>query len=108
MSRLWDTPDFWARTEADEMLRDYPMTDVAVLADSIERSPHIRDGDVNFMREVVAELRLRAAADVRFWPEHIGLGEIMREAQAVMAGMTESAWDAEEIEEPPVQWWQRW
>ncbi|MDB5686698.1 MAG: hypothetical protein JWR77_1287 [Rhizorhabdus sp.] len=108
MSRLWDTPGFWARTEADEMLRDYPMTDVTALADSIERSPNIREGDVNFTREVVAELRRRAAADVRFWPEYVGFGDVAQEVCAAIADMAKNAWDADETEEVPVQWWQRW
>lgn len=110
MSRLWDTPEFWARSEADEMLRDFPATDVATLADTMEKSPASYDGDPIFVRNLLIELRHRAAAGVRFWPEHRGLVDIEREARAVMTaarGVDADMRDLEEVELPS-QWWQRW
>lgn len=114
MSRLWDTPEFWARSEADEMLRDFPATDVGALADIMEKSPASYDGDPIFVRNLLTELRHRAAAGVRFWPEHRGLADIEREARAVIAGGATAARgvdadirDLEEVEAPS-QWWQRW
>lgn len=63
MSRLWDTPEYWVRSEADEM----PESEPGTVADSFERSAANYDGDPGFAAAVVAELRRRAAAGVRFW-----------------------------------------
>ncbi|UVO50134.1 hypothetical protein M0208_06230 [Sphingomonas sp. SUN019] len=68
MSRLWDTPEFWARAEADEVLRDYPDTDTRALADMFERTRSGYDGDPDLARAIVGELRRRADAGIRFWP----------------------------------------
>lgn len=67
MSRLWDTPEYWARSEADEMLREVEDRDVAAVADAFERTSANYDGDPDFAAAILAELRLRATAGVRFW-----------------------------------------
>ncbi len=67
MSRLWDTPEFWARSEADEMLREMADADPAALADSFERNPGSYDDDPDLAAAIIAELRRRSAAGVRFW-----------------------------------------
>lgn len=69
MSRLWDTPEFWIRSEADEMLRDCPETGAAELADMFERTCGSYDGDPDLARGIVGELRRRADAGIRFWPD---------------------------------------
>lgn len=114
MSRLWDTPEFWVRSEADEMLRDYPATDVITLADYMEKSPVAGDGDPQYTLNLATELRHRAAAGVRFWPAHDGLSQIEQEVRAAVMGCAIPAWrtdaddrDSEE-DEVPGQWWQRW
>ncbi|SDD66176.1 hypothetical protein SAMN05444678_11860 [Sphingomonas sp. YR710] len=114
MSRLWDTPEFWARSEADEMLRDFPATDVAALADSMEKLPDSYDGDPQFTLNLVTELRHRAVAGVRFWPEYDGLDRIEREVRAAVAGSATTALRADADDSDPeeaevaTQWWQRW
>ncbi|WP_298668137.1 hypothetical protein [uncultured Sphingomonas sp.] len=74
MSRMWDTPEFWARSEADEMLREMDDVEPGALADSFERNIHNYDDDPDLAAGILAELRRRAAAGVRFWtgPEAIG------------------------------------
>ena len=67
MSRLWDTPEFWARSEADEMLREMPDAEPAALADSFERSGANYDGDPELAALIIIDLRRRAAAGARFW-----------------------------------------
>lgn len=73
MSRMWDTPEYWARVEADEMLREMADCDPAALANSFERSAASYDGDPETAAAIIAELRRRAVAGVRFWtgPEAI-------------------------------------
>lgn len=68
MSRIWDTPEFWARSEADEALRDMPDIDPAALALSFERSAASYDGEPEMVRLIAADLRRRATAGIRFWP----------------------------------------
>lgn len=102
MSRLWDTPEFWARSEADEMLRDYPNTDVRALADSFARTSSSYDGDPEFAREIVVELRKRAHAGVRFWPQPANLASIEDEVRSVLVPEL-----AGQDGEAPSQWWQR-
>lgn len=101
MSRLWDTPEFWARSEADEMLRDYPSTDVGALAESLACTSHNYDGDPDFAREIVAELHKRAEAGVRFWPQPCGLASLESEVRDAL--VAEIAGEGEQ----PSQWWQR-
>lgn len=67
MSRLWDTPEFWARSEADEMLREIPDLHPAAVADPFERSSANYDGGPELAAMIVADLRRRAAAGMRFW-----------------------------------------
>lgn len=69
MSRLWDTPQFWARQEADEMLREMWDEPVDALADSFEKSAASYDGGPDMAAAVLADLRRRVAAGVRFWPD---------------------------------------
>lgn len=101
MSRLWDTPEFWARSEADELLRDYPNTDVRTLADSLARTSRNYDGDPDFAREIIAELRERAAAGVRFWPQPCGLASLENEVRGALVAEIPGEGDQ------PSQWWQR-
>jgi len=68
MSFHWDTPDFWVRRDVDDMLQDFEATDVGSLADSFERTTLSYDGGPEMARAVLAELRLRQAAGVVFWP----------------------------------------
>ena len=76
MSRLWDTPEFWARSEADDALHDMPNVAPAALADAFERSAVNYVGDPELVAFIAAELRCRAAAGIRFWadprPFHVG------------------------------------
>lgn len=67
MSRLWDTPEFWARSEADEMLLEMPDLDPEAVANSFERSSANYDGGPKLAVLIVADLRRRAAAGTRFW-----------------------------------------
>ena len=69
MSRLWDTPEFWVRTEVDDMLRDFTALTADTLADRLEHSRVRRYSDPAFVRQIITELRKRAYARVRFWPE---------------------------------------
>jgi len=102
MSRLWDTPEFWVRAETDELLRDFPNTDVRALAKSSEQNHASFDGDPAFAREITAELYKRADAGIRFWPEPLGLASLENEVREQL--VPEFA-DAEG--EQPSQWWQR-
>lgn len=67
MTRWSDTPEYWARSEADEMLREMPDVEPGALADSFERSAANYDGEPEMAAAIVAELRRRATAGVRFW-----------------------------------------
>lgn len=74
MSRLWDTPEFWARSEADEALREMPDIAPGALADSFERTAANYDGEPEMAAMIITELRRRAAAGIRFWPGPQSLG----------------------------------
>jgi len=65
VSRLWDTPEFSARSEADDILREMSDADPAALADSLECN--IGSYDPELAMGVVGELHRCAAAGVRFW-----------------------------------------
>lgn len=67
MNRLWDTPELWARSEANEALREMPDMDPAAMADSLEKSAASYDGDPEMVVLIVEDLRRRAAAGIRFW-----------------------------------------
>lgn len=67
MSRLGDTPDYWARYEADETLREMPDSAPAALADDLERCAAKYDDGAEMAALIVAELRRRAGAGIRFW-----------------------------------------
>lgn len=67
MGRRWDTPEFWARSEADEMLREMPDAEPAALADSFERSATNYDGDPELAALIITDLRRRAATGAWFW-----------------------------------------
>lgn len=73
MSRLWDTPEFWVRAEADEVLRDYPDAEAGALADMFERTRDSYDGDPDLARDIIGELRRRANAGIRFWSVGLSL-----------------------------------
>ncbi|UAK23826.1 hypothetical protein [Sphingomonas nostoxanthinifaciens] len=65
---MWDTPEFWARSEADEALREMPDVEPTAMADSLEKSAASYDGEPEMVALIVADLRRRAAAGIRFWP----------------------------------------
>lgn len=66
MSRLWDTPEYWARSEADEVLREMSNVEPGALADSFESSASNYDGEPEMAAAIITELRRRAAAGIRF------------------------------------------
>lgn len=68
MNPRWDTPDFWTRNEVDQVLREMEDDEPANVADTLERNRASYDGDPAIVDRMVAELRRRAAAGVRFWP----------------------------------------
>jgi hypothetical protein len=105
MSRLWDTPEFWARNEADELLRDFPNTSVAALAASFEKSHPACESDPDFIRDIARELLRRVAEGVRFWPEVPGIVAVEREFCALMMGADALA--APRDGDCPEYWWQR-
>ncbi|WP_454887331.1 hypothetical protein [Sphingomonas oryzagri] len=108
MSRLWDTNSIYVRTEVDELLRDYPTWSVDRLADSFEQSHPAYEGEPEFAREILAELRERVDAGVRFWPEPLGLDIIAREVRAIVAHTAAALAVAEpEQDGEPGYWWQR-
>lgn len=110
MSRLWDTSEFYARSEADELLRDFPNTSVAELADSFVQSRPVYEQDPQFSREIGVELLKRVAAGVRFWPEHLGLPLIEDEVRAIIGRAASAlcvAAPAQEEANVPDYWWQR-
>ena len=102
MSRLWDTPEFWARTEVDDLLRRYPERDVSALADWLERQPNGYARDPGFARDIVVELHKRAAAAIRFWPQPEGLAALDQEVMDALADVGIAGAD-----EPVGYWWQR-
>jgi hypothetical protein len=102
MSRLWDTPDFWARSEADELLQDYPETEVRALARSLERGGSNYEGDPGFARDIVVELHKRADAGVRFWPDPDEMAALENEVRALLVSI-----DAEHDDTSTAYWWQR-
>ena len=102
MSRLWDTPEFWARTEADQLLRDHPHSDVRALADSFSLVRGGYAGDPEFLRDVVTELHKRADAGVRFWTDDIDLTAIEDEVRAMLIVA-----EGEDSAEMSAYWWQR-
>lgn len=67
MNRRWDTPEFWARSEADEMLREMPDAEPGALADIFERSAAQYDDGPEMAALIVRDLRRRAATGARFW-----------------------------------------
>lgn len=112
MSRLWDTSTIYVRTEVDELLHDYPNRDVTTLANSFEQSHPDYEGDPDFAREIVVELRKRAAANLRFWLTPPDLGEIEREVRAIISEVASSMRVTEpeadlELADAPGFWWQR-
>lgn len=102
MSRLWDTPDFWARSETDELLREHPNTDVRMLAELLAQGRSDYDGDPAFARDIIMELHKRADAGIRFWPQHAGLQAIEDEVRDMLVTI-----GTEEEEAPQAYWWQR-
>ena len=114
MSRLWDTSEIYVRSEADELLRDYPNRDAATLADAFEQSHPTYEVDPEFAREIVVELRKRAEADVRFWPTPPDLSDIEQKVRAIFAATASSLNVVEldpdpelELADAPGYWWQR-
>ena len=114
MSRLWDTPEYWARTEVDELLQDYPARSVAELAASFAQSHPAYEGDPQFARDIVVELLKRAGEGVRFWDEPQDLADIYRDVRRLLEDdpklfttTSAQAFEREEAE-APTQWWQRW
>jgi hypothetical protein len=104
MSRLWDTKEFWARSGADGLLGDYPAISPRDLAAQLTYGAAI-DGDRTYTEAVIVELRKRAEAGVRFWPD---------EAPADVHAELQAAADYDERDEnaplgSPANpyWWQR-
>jgi hypothetical protein len=58
----------WVRRDVDLLLDDYPDTSVAALAAALERDKDSYDDGPERALEVVAEMRSRVEANVRFWP----------------------------------------
>jgi hypothetical protein len=112
MSRLWDRSEIYVRTEVDELLRDFPDTDVATLSSTFMRSHPFYERDPEFAAEIAAELRRRADAGVRYWAEPIGLDVLEREVRAIMASTAAALCvavpaDRDEPAEKAGYWWQR-
>jgi len=113
MSRLWDTSEFYARSEADELLRDFPRRSVAYLAGTFLQLNPAYEQDPQFASEIVTELRRRAVAGVRFWPEHPGLGEVEFELRTIIEAKSAIADDQrvglqdQGVAEAPEFWWQK-
>ena len=113
MSRLWDTPEFWVRAEADELLRDNPKLTADGLADRFEQSRRRHYGDPQFVRDLVVELRRRARARVWFWPEGRPVEALREERVEWNAGdCTTRLSELLETNEPSLDaeagyWWQR-
>lgn len=101
MSRLWDTPEFWVRTETDELLREHAGSDARALATSFAKNTASYDRDPAFARDIIAELHRRADAGVRFWPEPSGLASLEDEVRRLMST------GSEEPGGEPQFWWQR-
>ena len=56
------------RSEADEILQEMEHQDQESLAASFKRSLANYDGDRDMAAAIIADLRRRAAAGIRFWP----------------------------------------
>lgn len=61
-------PNLWVLAEADDIVRSFPDQPVVDLAEELERSLEAYDQGKDAGRAVVAELRARDAAGVKFWP----------------------------------------
>jgi hypothetical protein len=107
MSRLWDTPEFWASSEADELLHDFPNTTPTALAASLTRSSPHYEGDPDFARDIVRELLKRAAAGVRFWPEPAGLEILHQEVKALIWAGEGNPSSSDPDDDHLEYWWQR-
>lgn len=102
MSRLWDTNAFWARTGADQLLGRNPHAAPGLLADRLEGDAPI-DGDRAYTSALVRELRKRADAGLRFWPDH-DMPDIDGELAAAFGAEGE---DAPLGSPANPYWWQR-
>ena len=70
MTRKLDAPVHRIRAEVDELLRDFPQLTADALADRFETTSRIRAfSDPEFVGGIVGELRKRAYARVRYWPD---------------------------------------
>jgi hypothetical protein len=69
----WDTPDFWVRSETDEILREFDGIDICQVLESFERNTTSYDAGPEMAAMVIDELRHRAAAGLRFWPAADGV-----------------------------------
>ena len=58
----------WVRTEADQLLRDMPDTDILALASELDAKAAVFDGGPQMAHDIASELRRRAEAGVRFRP----------------------------------------
>lgn len=106
MSRLWDTPEFWARSETDEMLREMSDADPDALADSFECNLGSYDDDPELAVAIVGELRRRAAAGIRFWPEpHLHGAEPKNEsAEKASPAWVSSANETIDVTDEDIPW----
>ena len=72
----WDTPDYWVRSEVDEMLWELEGIDVGQVLDSFQQTCADYDGGPDMAAAVIGELRRRATAGVPCWPalEGVAIG----------------------------------
>ncbi|MBV9841392.1 MAG: hypothetical protein JOY99_07670 [Sphingomonadaceae bacterium] len=103
MSRLWDTAEFWARSEADEVLRDMPDAEPGALADSLERSAANYDGDPEMVTLIVTDLRRRAASGIRFWSGPLLIAQ-MSDASPGAADTAGALPDVSELIDDEIPW----
>ena len=103
MSRLWDTPEFWARSEADEVLREMLDAEPGSLADSLERSVASYADGPEMAVLIIAELRRRAAAGVRFWSGPQPIAQVP-EAQLAADSRTRETRDIRELINDEIPW----
>jgi hypothetical protein len=96
-----------ACSEADELLQDYPSSSPAALAASLTGSSSGYEGDPEFVRDIVKDLLKRAAAGLRFWPEHLDLRPLGQEVRQRELACSELARDEPAGRDYAEFWWQK-
>lgn len=64
----WDIPDFWVRSEADEILREFDDADIEDVLESLQRNIAAYDAEPEVVAMIIDEFRRRIAAGIRIWP----------------------------------------